>query len=287
MTPYELTNEQRQYFGLTPIVEHWDKQSLDNTTIAYFDGNKIVKVLNHSYGYLEYDTDIDTIDRQILLPKTSKGKEQKLTISRLLKIKGSGIQFSASFEGGGITVYDHKRNFFFIKSFIEDGLILNFENIEEWISKYIKESPEDYFVWLKATLSQSKQHNKAKEGDIIAYPVGRQEFSFAKVLLNGIRSDLPWVDSEIFNLNLLGKPLMVLPYAFIADNTTIDIDNLLKQPVLPHKFIMDTDVYYGAFPIIGTRPVCQSDFDFVFPLEKAKYLTIPYSKTDIQSYSNQ
>jgi hypothetical protein len=79
---------------------------------------------------------------------------------------------------------------------------------------------------------------------------------------------------------------MVLPYAFIAENTAIDLDILLKQPVLPHVFIFDSDVYYGAFPIIGNRPVTQSDFNFAFPLNKSKCLTIPYSKTDIQSYFN-
>jgi hypothetical protein len=286
MTPYELTNDQRKYFGLTPVADVWDKQSLSETVAVYFNKSKLVKVLNYAWGYVEYDTDIDTRNRGILLPKTERGKEQKLTVPKILKIKGCGVQFSGSFQGGGIHVYDNKRNLFFIKSFVEDGQILNFENIEAWVNEYIKESPENYFDWLNAELSKSRQHNKAREGDIIAYSVGRREFGFAKVLLNGIRSDLPWVDGKIFDLNLFGKPLMILPYAFIAENTVIDLDNLLKQPVLPHVFIFDSDVYYGAFPIIGNRPVTQSDFDFSFPLKKSKNLTIPYSKKDIQSYFN-
>jgi Immunity protein 26 len=286
MKPYELTNDQRKYVGLTPVADDWDRQPLNDTVVVYFDKEKLVKVLNYGWGYIEYDTDIDTRGRKFLLPKTAKGKEHKLTIARLLKIKGIGIQFSASFEGGGIHVYDNKRNLFFIKSFIEDRQILNFDNIEAWIKKYIKESPANYFDWLNEELSKSRQHNKAREGDIIAYPIGRQEFGFAKVLLNGISSSLPWVDTKIFDLNLFGKPLMVLPYAFIAENTVIDLDILLKQPVLPHVFIFDSDVYYGAFPIIGNRPVTQSDFNFAFPLKKSKYLNIPYSKTDIQSYFN-
>jgi len=35
-----------------------------------------------------------------------------LTIPRILKIKGSGVQFSGSFLGGGMNVYDNKRNLF-------------------------------------------------------------------------------------------------------------------------------------------------------------------------------
>jgi hypothetical protein len=89
MTPYELTNDQKRYFGLSLVADSWDRQQLSDTICVYFDGDKIVKILNHYLGYFEYDTDIDTKDRHILLPKTHKGKEQKLTVPRILKIKGA------------------------------------------------------------------------------------------------------------------------------------------------------------------------------------------------------
>jgi len=95
MTPYELTNNQRQYFGLLLVADNWDRLQLSDTTTVYYQGDKIVKVLDHSFGYCEYDTEIETKHRQILLAKTARGKEQKLTIAKVLKIKGSGIQFSA------------------------------------------------------------------------------------------------------------------------------------------------------------------------------------------------
>lgn len=118
MTPYELTNNQRKYFGLSLVADEWDKVRLSDAITVYYQGDKIVKVLHYSFGYFEYDTDIETKHRQFLLPKTAKGKEQKLTISKILKLKGSGIQFSGSFQGGGIHVYDNRRNMFFIKSFL-------------------------------------------------------------------------------------------------------------------------------------------------------------------------
>src|SRR4026207_2083325 len=117
MTPFELTNEQRRYFGLSPVASKWNRQQLSDTVTIYFDEDKIVKILKYRWGYFEYDTNIHTKDRQILLPKTAKGKEEKMTISRILKIKGSGVQFSGSLQGGDIHVYDHRRNSFFIKSF--------------------------------------------------------------------------------------------------------------------------------------------------------------------------
>ena len=137
MKPYELTNNQRKYFGLSSVADDWDKVKLSDSVILYYQGDKIVKVLQYSFGYFEYDTNIETKHRQILLSKTPKGKEQKLTIAKILKIKGSGIQFSGSFQGGGIHVYDNKRNLFFIKSFSEDGDIKNYSDIEKWVAKDI------------------------------------------------------------------------------------------------------------------------------------------------------
>ena len=119
--------------------------------IVYYNGDKIVKILNYGWGYVEYDTDIDTKHRQILIPKTTKGKEHKLTIPRILKIKGSGIEFSGSFQGGGISVYSNKRNVSFIKSYSDDGPIHTYEDIENWLTKYVSESLEDYFEWLKVS----------------------------------------------------------------------------------------------------------------------------------------
>ena len=137
MKPYELTQNQRKYFGLSSVADDWDKVKLSDSVILYYQGDKIVKVLQYSFGYFEYDTNIETKHRQILLSKTPKGKEQKLTIAKILKIKGSGILFSGSFQGGGIHVYDNKRNLFFIKSFSEDGDIKNYSDIEKWVAKDI------------------------------------------------------------------------------------------------------------------------------------------------------
>ncbi len=114
MSLYELTNNQRKYFGLFPVAKNWERQPLSDTITVYYDGDKIVKILNYGYGYVEYDSDINTRDKRILLPKSSRGKERNLTIPRILKIKGSNVQFSGSFLGGGITVYDNKRNAFLL-----------------------------------------------------------------------------------------------------------------------------------------------------------------------------
>lgn len=284
MTAYELTNNQRQYFGLTLVATNWDRQSLSATITVYFDHDKIVKILNYSYGYLEYDTNIVTKDRQILLPKTSRGKEQKLTIPRILKIKGSGVQFSGSFQGGGIHVYDNRRNLFFLKGFSEEGDIKNYQDIDNWISNYIARLPSDRFDWLNEQLSQKRLRIKVREGDILAFKIGHGEYGFARILLDVfkerekedlIRPELYWIHP---------RSLIVAPYAFYADTLDIDIEQLINKKTLPALCISDLDVYRGEMPIVGHKPLSEEDKQILFPKNSAGFMTIPYTKTDIQTF---
>src|SRR5690606_20203695 len=165
----------------------------------------------------------------ILLPKTARGNEQKLTVPRILKIKGCGVQFSGSFHGGGIHVYDNRRNLFFIKSFSEEGEIKTYNDIDNWISNYITKMPTNYFDWLGEQLSKKRLKVKFKEGDIAAFRISHGEYGFARILLDvfsemkkgdNIRPELYWVHP---------RSLIVAPYAFYADTLNINIDNLIKK----------------------------------------------------------
>jgi hypothetical protein len=284
MYTYELTNNQRKYFGLSLVSGNLDKVQMSNTIFMYYEGDKIVKVLDYTSGYWEYDVDIATKQRQILLPKTARGKEQKLTVPRILKIKGSGIQFSGSFKGGGIHVYDNRRNLFFIKSFAEDGDIKNYNDIENWVTNYINKVPDNYFDWLKKELSQKRLKIKIKEGDIIAFKVAHGEFGFARILLDVfsevqkgdiIRPELHWVHP---------RSLIVAPYAYYYDSLQIDINELINRKTLPALCIFDLDVYRGEMPIVGNKPLSQKDRLLPFPKESATFITIPYSKTEIETF---
>lgn len=280
MTPFELTNTQRKYFGLTLVTDSWEKVMLSEWVSVYFDKDKIVKVLNlkpgrSDHGYFEYDTDIDTLNRQVLLPRTKRGKEQKLTLPRLLKIKGSGIWFSGSFAGGCINVYDNRRNVFFIKSYFENGPIITYEDINLWVNNYIRESPADYFEWLGKQLGQKRKIQTAKEGDIIAFKVSRYEYGFARILF------------PIFSA--LGRPihprsLTIAPYAHISDNLEINLDKLILKETLPPIFTFDNEVYYNEMPIIGHRNKMEKDRNIPLPAKNATSVTIFYTKTDILNF---
>jgi hypothetical protein len=284
MTLYELTNNQRKYFGLSLVSDNWDKVQLNDAVFIYYEGVKIVKILNYTFGYLEYDVDVDTKQRQILLPKTTRGKEQKLTIQKILKIKGSGVQFSGSFQGGGIHVYDHRRNLFFIKSFAEEGAIKNYTDIETWVTNYINKVPPNYSDWLNKELSQKRLKVKIKEGDIIAFQIAPRQFGFARVLLDVyseklkgaiVRPELDWAHP---------RSLIVAPYAYYSHSLQIDINELINKKTLPALCIFDLGVYRGEMPIVGNKSLSQQDRQISFPKNSATLITIPYTKTDIDVF---
>jgi hypothetical protein len=266
MAAYELTNDQRKYFGLNTVANNWKKQALNDTVIIYFNKNKIVKVLNYQWGYVEYDTDINTKEKLLLLPKTSKGKEQKLTVAKLLKEKGSGIRFSGSFEGGGIQIYDNRRNVVFIKSYPGESPIQSFGDIDDWIATYISNLPSDYFDWLKAEISKNKQKIQVIQGTIIAFKISQKEYGFARVL------------SENYGLF---KSLIVAPYAFIANSLQVDINYLLDKKMLPAIYVSDIEIYRGSLPIVGYKPLSNEEKQIVLPQGSSISITIPYTKSDI------
>jgi hypothetical protein len=284
MTPYELTNNQRKYFGLSLVSDDWDKVQLSETISVYYQGDKIVKILNYNLGYFERDTDIETNQRQILLPKRIKGKEQKLTIAKILKVKGSGIQFSGSFQGGGIHVYDNKRNLFFIKSFSEDADIKNYGDIEKWITRYISQTSTNYFDWLNKELSQKRLRVKIKEGDIVAFKIMHGQYGFARILFDIFTQRQK---GDIVSPNLYWfhpRSLIVAPYAYYADTLDIDIDKLVNKKTLPTLCIFDLDVFRGEMPIVGHKPLSLKEKLIPLPDKPETSITIPYTTTDIEIF---
>jgi len=281
---YELNNNQRKYFGLQPVELDWERMKLSSTIVVYFDQNRIVKILDYGWGYVEYDAFIETINRQILLPKTARGKQQKLTVAKILKIKGSGVEFSGSFQGGNIHVYDNKRNLFFIKSFTEDGDMKDYADIDNWISNYITKVPPNYFDWLADQLTQRKLKVKIEEGDIIAFRISSAQFGFARILLNVFadggksiveRNSLYWFHP---------RSLIVAPYAFFADTIDVDVDELIDRPTLPTVCIFDIDVYRGEMPIIGHRPLTNGEKEIPYPAKAGTSATINITKKELEAF---
>jgi hypothetical protein len=98
MSYFLLSNSQRKYFGLLPISDNPDKEELNNSVTIFFKKNTIVKILDYSYGYLEYDTDIKTKNRTLLIGKSAKAKSKNLLSRSLLKLKAQVFNFRFHFK---------------------------------------------------------------------------------------------------------------------------------------------------------------------------------------------
>jgi len=154
----------------------------------------------------------------------------------------------------------------------------------ETVTNYISKVPPNYFDWLDKELSQRRLKVKIKEGDIVAFKIALGKFGFARVLLD--------VFSEIKKGHIITpvlywvhpRSLIIAPYAYISDSLQIDIETLINKKAMPSLCIFDLDVYRGEMPIVGHRPLSQKDRQILFPKEAATCITIPYTKSDMETF---
>ena len=98
---FELNNEQRACFGLDPVQKSWERVEFAGdkfrpASVLYFEGDVIKKhVVSTDEHYWENGYDEATKGRKILLPKTAKGKEAKLTPANFEKQTPRGVYLHA------------------------------------------------------------------------------------------------------------------------------------------------------------------------------------------------
>ena len=119
-------------------------------------------------------------------------------------------------------------------------------------------------------LNLPKINIQVKTGDILAFHVSRYEYGFAKIIL-----------TNFLGLNFGGRPLLIMLYSFVSNELTIDFDILESKPTLKPIQINDSDAFYGQIKVVGFREPNQKDLSKIGQLTLSKYLSIPYSKTDI------
>ena len=76
---FELSNEERKYFGLNEVKENWIRKELTKNYIIYIEENKLVKrIQSEKDCYYESDVLYNlSEDNKFILPKTKRGKSKK------------------------------------------------------------------------------------------------------------------------------------------------------------------------------------------------------------------
>lgn len=263
---FELNNDQRKYFGLDPVLEHWDRVPLKGDsyrpeTKLYFEGDTIRKHIistNNEYKELQYFEQTDS--RKFLLPKTSKGKPKKLTGSTLDSRMPAGIYLHTDKNGELLIGSFTTQTTFYARSWETRE---NKCSVPEIINDFITTSPINHLDEIEKFKQAKRKHVKYRAGDFFTYKINRTEYGFGRILFDINKARKKNLLSEDHGLGMLmGPALLIKLYTFKSDSKTVDVDLLKSQTALPSDYIMDNHIFYSEYEIIGHQPLEAEEFDF-------------------------
>lgn len=265
---FELSNREREYLGLEEIKPNWEKVVLKGDTyrepsILYFENDIIKKhIISTSKQYIETQYNELTKNREILVPKTAKGKEQKLTASVLSTKTPIGVYVSLNISGD-FWIGNHTTKTTFYSSYWEDRKKRTENNLSFWIENFIKNSDINHLKEISKFKNAKKQNVKYKSGDFFAYKIDRTNYSFGRILLdiNKLRKNNIIEKNHGLNL-LMGTPILVKLYPYISTDKNIDIKILQNITALPSDFMMDNHFHYGEYELIGHKMLEENEFEY-------------------------
>lgn len=263
---FSLSNEHRKYMGIQPVQPNFDlvkiKKGIFEEFYLFFDGNNIVKVIYYftSDEYLEMtekDVNYETCEnRAIVLPKTSRGKERKLTGSVVESLNGEGNYFSIyknlKQKYGHAIIGNHTTQ----KTFLEDNYIENcftLEDMKKWCDRYADECTEKDLSQIQKFSKEKRIHVNYKEGDYFRVKLGKNKYTYGRILLDiykGIKNQsLTYWDM------LMGRALIIEIFHILTEREDVSINDLKKLKTFPAQHIMDNKLYYGDYEIIGNDKI--------------------------------
>lgn len=262
----ELTNDQRKYFGLEPVMDSWDKVQFKGDTyrpdsILYFEEDTIKKqVISTDKEYKEIQFNEQTENRALILPKTKKGKPKKLTPSVLESRKPIGVYLNVN-SGGVLIIGNHTSQTTFYSRDWEYRRTDS--DLQKMIIEFINDSPSDHLTQIEEFRKAKRKNVKYKSGDFFSFKLNRTEFGFGRILFDVNKARKRKLLQENHGLNLLmGPPVLIKLYAYKSDSKSVDIEQLKNKKSLPSDFIMDNIIFYGEFEIIGNLPLEIEEFEF-------------------------
>ena len=158
-----LTNEERRYLTLDPVDPDWEPVSMYSVTyltkkrtVLFYKDNTIVKVIyeelsvneDGSYNwknYTEFDTCLETDNRSMLLPLTSKGRVKNVTPTNVMAVRPSGGYLRICLKQGEsqITAQNMRNSQTMLTGETERiKNIMSDEDFHEFMKEYISVCPD-------------------------------------------------------------------------------------------------------------------------------------------------
>lgn len=281
----EPDDRHRYYYGLEPINPKWDKvtkfsvtHSLRKRSEIYFEGNTVKKLIYEEQSgddgyrsYTESDMNVPTVNRELILPKTSRGREQPLTPSLLQTpayMQGTLYVTLNSTNGCGAFVFNPSN---------DQELPLpqtpSFNNAEEFIKyteDYIASCPADYYKQLDNFKNKKRVTVKFTAGDIFRVQLTPTLYTYC-LILGKTRQIEKWhelPDSHPFR-GMMSQPIAFRQYGIVTENPNMTPEELEKIPLSDVNFAQDNEILWETYPIVCSKKLIPSDIDLGFGINKA------------------
>lgn len=280
-----LNNPERKYFGLNELSFDWEASVFYSKTnlwykrtILYWNGDTIVKVIfeemrgfddrvpGYFRQYCEYDTLLETEDREWLLPFSEGGKKKKVTAANVRNIMAFGCTFSfiCEYNESYISVGNYRNNQrLAIGEQDKICKIRNDADFRSFIEDYIKTCPEGYFDRVDRIRNSKHVTVKYQVGDIFRIEFDR--FRYCYGLITGeVKKIQKWkeIHSKHSLSSLMTVPLMVRYYNLITENgnlTASDLEHILLGRL---DICSDCDIIWGTYPIVSHKELTVNDIEF-------------------------
>lgn len=283
----DLDDRKRYYYGLAPVDPAWDKVTtysviqLERKRMElYYEGNTIRKMIvdikigdNGFHEYIEADMDVPTNNRRLILPKTSRGREQTITPSRLL----NGDYMKAHLD---VYVHYEKYSFYPVLSWncdngrhlpipIPDYALKDKTVFDRFTEEYIASCPENYSEVLDDYVNGKRKIVKYIPGDIFRVQLTPRLYTYALVL-GSVRQISKWKEiSEKHSFHhALWSPVIFRQYAIVTENPDMTVSELEKIPLLEMETAQDDYLYYGTHPVVASKKLSEDDIDLGFGVNK-------------------
>lgn len=285
-----LTDEERRYLALDPLDKSWETVSmysvtycLKKRTVLFYEGNTIVKVIyeEHSVNedgsyswrsYNEFDTHLETENRTMLLPLTSRGRAKPITPTNVMAVKpfGCNLYIYLQNEKSYISA-NNLRNNQVISVGETDRVrkIMSDEDFHEFMRYYIPTCPDDYFERIAAVRNMEHQTVIFKAGDIFRCQVDRQHYAYG-IILGKTRELEKWneLPAEHSFRHLMTQPIIVRMYDFITTDKEMTTKSLLGKTLRPPVVCSDNDIIWGTHKIIDHKQLEPDDIQFNIQLAR-------------------
>lgn len=286
----DLTAEERRYLALDPIDPNWETvsvfsvtHSLKKHTILFYDSNTIVKVIHEELSAnedgsciykssYEFDTHLETDNRIMLLPLTSRGRAKPVTPTNVMAVTPFGCEVYIYLKKDHSTISARNaRNEQEIAIGEKDRVrkIMTNDDLHGFMRYYISTCPDDYFERIAAVRTMEHQTVRFRAGDIFRCQTDRTHYTYG-LILGKTREIEKWKElpeNHSFR-HLMTQPIVIRMYDFVTSDRDMTADTLSDKPLRPPEICSDCDIIWGTHKIVSHKELEPDDIQFRLQLAR-------------------